>query len=109
MGIDRLEAILRARAPSGLTWMCRPYANGTHLTTWIKGFWDGVKYCYRRYYTAGIGFKPMNGTVLKETPVNLRLDVCPRDSEFANAATPANIGTTVTTFMSILSPKSTVC
>jgi len=40
--------------------------------------------------------------------VNLRLDVCPRDSEFANAATPAKIRKTVTTFMSILSPKSTV-
>jgi len=41
--------------------------------------------------------------------VNLRLDVCPRDSEFANAATPANIETTATAFMSILSPKSTIC
>ena|SRR5215469_4478222 len=41
--------------------------------------------------------------------VNLRLDVCPRDSEFADAATPAKIGRTVTTFMSILSTKSTIC
>jgi len=71
MGIDRLEAILRARAPSGLTWMCRPYANETHLSTWIKGFWDGVKYCYGGYYATGIGFKPMNGTVLKETPFHV--------------------------------------
>ena len=28
MRIDRLEAILRAQAPSGLTWTCRTYPNG---------------------------------------------------------------------------------
>jgi predicted alpha/beta superfamily hydrolase len=71
MRIDRLEAILRAQAPSGLTWMCRPYANETHLSTWIKGFWDGVKYCYGGYYPNGIGFKPMNGIVLKDTPFHV--------------------------------------
>jgi predicted alpha/beta superfamily hydrolase len=68
MRVDRLQAILRAQAPSGLTWTCRPYANETHLTTWIKGFWDGVKYCYGGYYPNGIGFKPMNGIVLKDAP-----------------------------------------
>jgi predicted alpha/beta superfamily hydrolase len=71
MRIDRLETILRAQAPSGLTWMCRPYANETHLTTWIKGFWDGVKYCYWGYCANGIGFKPMNGIVLKDAPFHL--------------------------------------
>ncbi len=68
MRIDRLDAILRARAPSGFAWACHPYANETHLTTWIKGFWDGIKYCYGGYYPNGIGFKPMNGIVLKDTP-----------------------------------------
>ena len=43
----------------------------THLTTWIKGFWDGVKYCYLGYYINGIGFKPMNGIVLKDTPLHM--------------------------------------
>jgi predicted alpha/beta superfamily hydrolase len=71
MGIDRLQATLRTHAPSGLTWMCRPYANETHLTTWIKGFWDGVKFCYGGYYASGIGFKPMNGVVLKDAPFHL--------------------------------------
>jgi len=71
MGIDRLQPTLLAQAPSGLTWMCRPYANETHLSTWIKGFWDGVKYCYGGYYANGIGFKPMNGVVLKDAPFNV--------------------------------------
>jgi predicted alpha/beta superfamily hydrolase len=71
MRINRLEAMLRAQAPSGLTWMCRPYANETHLSTWIKGFWDGVKYCYGGYYANGIGVKPMNGIVLKSTPFHV--------------------------------------
>jgi predicted alpha/beta superfamily hydrolase len=71
MRIDRLQAILRAQAPSGLAWMCRAYPNETHLTTWIKGFWDGVKYSYGGYYPDGIGFKPMNGIVLKDTPFHV--------------------------------------
>jgi hypothetical protein len=71
MGINRLQATLLAQAPSGLTWTCRPYANETHLSTWIKGFWDGVKYCYGGYYANGIGFKPMNGFVLKDAPFNV--------------------------------------
>ncbi len=71
MHIDRLQAILRAQAPGGLTWTCRTYPNETHLTTWIKGFWDGVKYCYGGYYNNGIGFKPMNGIVLKDTPFHI--------------------------------------
>jgi predicted alpha/beta superfamily hydrolase len=71
MRIDRLDATLRALAPSGLTWICRAYANETHLTTWIKGFWDGVKYCYLGYCANGIGFKPMNGIVLKDAPFHV--------------------------------------
>jgi hypothetical protein len=71
MGIDRLETSLRAQAPSGLTWMCGAYANETHLTTWINGFWDGVKYCYDGYCANGIGFKPMNGIVLKDAPLHV--------------------------------------
>ena len=57
-------------------------------------------------------FGCMKGSRMGESKwsgVNLRLDLCPRDSEFADAATPAKIGTTFTTFMSILSPKSTIC
>jgi len=71
MGIDRLQATLLRQAPSGLTWKCRPYANETHLTTSIKGFWDGVKFCYGGYYADGISSKPMNGVVLKDTPFHL--------------------------------------
>lgn len=71
MHIDRLQAILHAQAPSGLTWACRAYANETHLSTWIKGFWDGMKYCYGGYYPNGIGFKPMNGIVLKDAPFHV--------------------------------------
>lgn len=31
-----------------------PYANETHLTTGIKGFWDGIKFCYGGYYGTGL-------------------------------------------------------
>jgi hypothetical protein len=68
MGIDQFDATLRTEAPSDLSWVCRPYANETHLTTGIKGFWDGIKFCYGGYYGAGIGLKPSNGIVLKDEP-----------------------------------------
>jgi hypothetical protein len=68
MAIDQLEATLRTQAPGDLAWMCRPYPNETHLTTWIKGFWDGMKFSYGGYYANGIGFKPMNGIILKDRP-----------------------------------------
>lgn len=67
MGVDQLQATLRAAAPSGLTWQAGAYTDETHLTTWIKGFWDGVKFCYGGCYANGIGFKPMAGRVLKDT------------------------------------------
>jgi predicted alpha/beta superfamily hydrolase len=68
MGIDRLQAALQAAAPSGFTWQCGAYSNETHLSTWIEGFWDGVKFCYGGYYANGIGFKPMAGIALKDRP-----------------------------------------
>ena len=68
MGVDQLQATLQAAAPSGFTWQSGAYANETHLSTWIKGFWDGVKFCYGGCYANGIGFKPMTGIVLKGTP-----------------------------------------
>ncbi|MGA8596108.1 MAG: chitobiase/beta-hexosaminidase C-terminal domain-containing protein [Bryobacteraceae bacterium] len=68
MGIDRFGKTLRAEAPADLTWRCTIYPNKTHLTTWIKGFWDGIKFCYGGYYANGIGFKPMNGIALKDRP-----------------------------------------
>jgi predicted alpha/beta superfamily hydrolase len=71
MMIDRLQTTLRTRAPSGFTWACRPYENETHLTTWVKGFWDGIKFCYGGYYPGGIGFKPANGIVVKDEPFPL--------------------------------------
>jgi predicted alpha/beta superfamily hydrolase len=71
MGIDRLQATLQRQAPSSLTWRCQPNSNETHLTTWFKGFWDGIKFCYGGYYPGGIGFKPMNGVVLKDMPFHV--------------------------------------
>jgi hypothetical protein len=58
-------------APADLVWNCAVYPNETHLTTWFKGFWDGVKFSYGGYYERGIGFKPMGGIVLKDKPFPL--------------------------------------
>jgi predicted alpha/beta superfamily hydrolase len=71
MRIDQLKTTLQAEAPGDLAWMCRQYPDETHLSTWIKGFWDGIKFCYGGYYANGIGFKPMNGVVVKDRPFYL--------------------------------------
>lgn len=71
MGIDEFDRTLRAQAPADLTWRCSAYPNETHLTTWFKGFWDGIKFCYGGYYANGISFKPMNGIVLKDRPFDV--------------------------------------
>jgi predicted alpha/beta superfamily hydrolase len=71
MGVAQMEATLQAKAPTDLTWKCVAYPNETHLTTWIKGFWDGLKFCYGGYYRHGIGFKPADGIVLKDRPFKL--------------------------------------
>ena len=71
MRIDRFQRILETQAPPGLTWVCRPYENETHLTTWIKGFWDGIKFCYGGYYPRGIAFKPGSGLFVEDKPFRL--------------------------------------
>ena len=71
MGIDQFQRTLRAQAPGDLAWTCQSYANETHLTTWIKGFWDGVRFCFGGYYANGITFKPRNGIVLKDSPFDV--------------------------------------
>jgi len=66
-----MESTLQAKAPADLTWKCVAYPDETHLTTWIKGFWDGVKFSCGGYYAHGIGFKPQDGIVLKDKPFTL--------------------------------------
>jgi len=71
MGLDQVEEVLQAHAPADLTWAFRQYTDETHLSTWVKGFWDGLKFCYGGYYADGIRFKPMDGIVLQHEPFKL--------------------------------------
>jgi predicted alpha/beta superfamily hydrolase len=72
MGTAAIDAILKAKAPEGLAWMCVPYPNETHFSMLYKGLWDGLKFSYGGYYgKKGIELKPMNGIALEDKPFEL--------------------------------------
>jgi len=67
-GIERLDSVLRAKAPSGLRWKMVTYPNETHNSVRLKAMYDGIKYSYSGYSNADVIFHPMNGILLKDKP-----------------------------------------
>lgn len=74
MGIAGIDSLLRQQAPATLQWKCVAYANETHYSTMLKGFWDGMKFSYGGFYASTRGYptsqkitvKPTSGIVLKD-------------------------------------------
>ena len=79
MGIAGIDSLLQQRAPRELRWKCVAYANETHYSTMLKGFWDGMKFSYGGFYASEKGYptsrkiaiKPTSGIVLKDKPFPL--------------------------------------
>ena len=79
MGIEMLDSLLSAHAPTGLVWQRRLYPNETHYSTQFKGLWDGLKFSYGGFYASKGGYppsreiaiKPSRGLVLKNKPFPL--------------------------------------
>lgn len=80
MGIYGMDSLLHAKKPSRLDWTCIPYANETHYSTNVKGFWEGLKFSYGGFYASSGGYstsrriviKPKRGRVLRDVPFKLR-------------------------------------
>jgi predicted alpha/beta superfamily hydrolase len=67
-GIDRLDSVLRFKAPASLHWKMVTFPNETHNSVRLKAMYDGIKFSYSGYSNASVSFHPMNGILLKDEP-----------------------------------------
>lgn len=68
MGINRLDSVLRLKAPANLHWKMVTFPNETHNSVALKSMYDGIKFSYAGYSNASVSFHPMNGILLKDIP-----------------------------------------
>jgi hypothetical protein len=68
-GINRLDSVLRLKAPASLHWKMATFPNETHNSVRLKAMYDGIKFSYSGYSTASINFHPMNGLLLKDKAI----------------------------------------
>ena len=68
MGIDRMDSVLKLKAPKKLYWHIAAFPNETHGSVRLKGIYDGLKFAYDGYLNRTIAFHPMAGIVLKDKP-----------------------------------------
>ena len=65
-GINRLDSVLRLKAPADLHWKMSTFPNETHNSVRLKAMYDGIKFSYSGYSNASVSFHPMNGILLKD-------------------------------------------
>ncbi|WP_143306492.1 alpha/beta hydrolase-fold protein [Chitinophaga vietnamensis] len=79
MGIDRIDSVLRAKAPAGLDWKVMLVDNESHFSTNFKCFWEGMKFSYGGFYASAGGYNtsrdivinPDNGIILPGKPFTM--------------------------------------
>ena len=74
MGIATVDTILAAARTKGAHWKTMLYNDETHNAMIFRTIYDGLKYTYSGYMKENFGFHPMNGMVLPNKPVTLRLN-----------------------------------
>ena len=48
-GLERLDSVLRVKAPAGMHWKMVTYPNETHNSVRLKAMYDGIKFAYSGY------------------------------------------------------------
>ncbi|MBN1820542.1 MAG: chitobiase/beta-hexosaminidase C-terminal domain-containing protein [Prolixibacteraceae bacterium] len=71
MKIDKMDSVLKAKAPETLHWKVVTFPNEKHNSVGLKGIYDGIKFAYSGYSKSPLVFHPMNGILLKDTPINV--------------------------------------
>ncbi len=74
MGISTIEPVFKNKAPAGLHWSLKAYADETHDSVKLKGTYDALKYAYQGYAADQVELVPTAGIVLKGKPVYLFAD-----------------------------------
>jgi len=70
-GINRLDSVLRLKAPAALHWKMATFPNETHNSVRLKAMYDGIKFSYSGYSNTSLNFHPMNGILLKDKAITI--------------------------------------
>ncbi len=71
MGITPVDSLFRAKAPKSLQYQFVACPNETHMSINFKTVYDGLKFTYAGHNVNDIVFHPMNGTVIKNKPIQI--------------------------------------
>lgn len=74
MGIATVDTVLQPAKAAGAHWKTMLYNDETHNSMIFRTIYDGLKYTYAGFSRDDFGFHPMNGILLRDKPVNLRLN-----------------------------------
>lgn len=73
MGIDRMDSVLKLKAPANIFWKIGLFPNESHNSVRLKAIYDGLKFSYAGYPGNAIQFHPMNGILMKDKPATIFL------------------------------------
>ncbi len=73
MGIAKVDSIIAPAKAKGAHWKTMLYNDETHNAMVFRTVYDGLKYTYAGYMKESFGFHPMNGMVLRDKPMVLRI------------------------------------
>jgi len=71
MGIDRMDSVLKLKAPENIYWKIGLFPNESHNSVRFKAIYDGIKFAYSGYSETPPQFHPMNGILLKDKPATI--------------------------------------
>jgi len=74
MGIAAVDSVLAPAKASGVHWKTMLYNDETHNAMIFRTIYDGLKYTYTGFSKESFGFHPMNGILLTDKPLTLRLN-----------------------------------
>lgn len=77
MGTNRLDSVLRLKAPASLHWKMATFPNEKHNSVRLKAMYDGIKFSYSGYSNTPLNFHPMNGILLKDKSTQIWVDNFP--------------------------------
>ncbi|MFT3935018.1 MAG: alpha/beta hydrolase-fold protein [Chitinophagaceae bacterium] len=99
MGIAKVDSILAPAKAKGIHWKTMLYNDETHNAMIFRTVYDGLKYTYSGYMKEEMGFHPMNGIVLQDKPVTIRVnnrEMFPRLRYTTDGSAPTNTSPLVT-------------
>ena len=68
MGIERMDSVLKLKAPDNLKWKIATFPNEKHNSVRLKAMYDGIKYANQGFTDGPISFHPMGAILLRDKP-----------------------------------------